>query len=85
MNKRVLKDGGYASRKFWLTVATSGSIIALGALAALHPVFGPNLDTVVGGLLGALAIYMGANVGAKYTIGKTTKQTEPPPEEPPQD
>lgn len=66
-------DGGYASRKLWFSVGTSVGILAVGMVAAFLPAFRPSLEVVVGGLLGVLAIYSGANVGGKLAIGKAGK------------
>ena len=68
-------DGGYASRKFWFSVYTSALIFVSGALASTQTfkLLAPQLNVIVGGLLGALAIYCGANVGAKHVIGKFLK------------
>jgi hypothetical protein len=76
-------DGGYASRKLWYAIGTSVAILAAGALAAFFPTFRPSLETVVGGLIGTLAIYSGANVGGKLAVGKVASQyltqSDPPP------
>jgi hypothetical protein len=72
------KDGGYASRKFWLTIISMGVIIVLtlvGSLGAFTSI-GANLPTAVGGILGALGIYCGANVATKW--GKGTPQPTSP-------
>lgn len=65
-------DGGMSSRKLWFAVITSAFIFAGAALAGIWPMFSPNYDAMVGGLLGALTIYVGGNLGAKWTIGKHT-------------
>ena len=64
------RDGGYASRKLWYSIGTSTGIMLAGVLAAVYPAFRPSLETVVGGLLGTLAVYSGANVGGKLASGK---------------
>ena len=46
-------------------------IFGSGVLAALFPAFRPGLETVVGGELGALALYLGGNVGTKFALVKT--------------
>lgn len=63
-------DGGYASRKLRLAIGTSAGIFCSGVLAAWFPAFRPSLEVVVGGLVGVLAIYSGANLGGKLVIGK---------------
>lgn len=64
-------DGGFASRKLWFAVGTSVLVFASGILAAYFPAFRPGLETVVGGELGALALYLGGNVGTKFALAKT--------------
>lgn len=69
-------DGGMSSRKLWFAVITSAFIFAGAALAGIWPMFSPNYDAMVGGLLGALTIYVGGNLGAKWTIGKHTSGSD---------
>lgn len=60
------RDGGFKSRKFILTLV-SLVLVSLGGLAACKwSVFQPMYSTFVGGILGALGIYFGANVGTKH-------------------
>lgn len=85
-------DGGFASRKLWYAVATSFMIVGLGCLAAFWPSFRPSLETVVGGVVGTLALYLGANVTGRLATGKAfsytpiqeaSEPTPKPPVEPP--
>jgi len=65
-----LKDGGLASRKLWFSVGTSCAIFGCAVLAACWPVFGANLQTVVGGLLATLGVYCGVSVTNSWLTGK---------------
>lgn len=47
-------------------------VLISGLLAAFIPAFRPGLETVVGGELGALALYLGGNVGAGFIAAKHT-------------
>lgn len=67
-------DGGYGSRKFWLTVGTSCAIFVAGAMAAAWPAFGANLQAVIGGLVASLGVYAGANVTGSWLAGKNMVQ-----------
>lgn len=63
-------DGGYASRKFWLSCATM-LLLFLGALvAAKYAGMAGVYPELIGGLLAVLATYCGANIGAKVVTGK---------------
>jgi hypothetical protein len=63
-------DGGFASRKFILTLITQGFMF-LGVLIAVRWTgVTAMFETLVGGLTAALAIYLGGNVSAKWAIGK---------------
>lgn len=72
------KDGGYASRKLWYSVGTSIAIVVVGTFSGFWPPFRPGLETVVGGLLGVLALYLGGNVSNKWVVAKNlvTKTAE---------
>lgn len=61
-------DGGVKSRKLWLSILTSASIVGVAVLSAWLPPLIPMYDTVVGGLISVLALYLGGNVGAKYVL-----------------
>jgi hypothetical protein len=66
----ILNDGGARSRKFLLSIGTSVGIILAGVLCAIVPGMLPLFDTIVGGLIGVLALYSGANLGAKHVLKK---------------
>ena len=74
----LVYDSGYASRKFWLTVVAMVLVVLTGLTAAFVPALGPVVSTVVGGLLGALGIYAGANVSTKFAAAgvKKTKKAK---------
>jgi len=61
-------DGGIKSRKLWLSLLTSLSIVGTAVLSAYLPPLVPMYDTIVGGLISVLALYLGGNVGAKYVL-----------------
>lgn len=64
-------DGGYSSRKLWYAIGTSLLIFGAGLLSAFVPAFRSGLETIVGGLVGALAVYAGANVSSRWVTGKS--------------
>lgn len=82
-----LKDGGARSRKLWLAAGTSLGIVGVALLAARIPALVPLFDTLVGGLLGVLALYLGGNVAAKQVLKKQSsapkgaRQEDGPPVE----
>lgn len=82
------KDGGLSSRKLWFAVSVCGLIFAGACLSTYFTGLKVNFDAMVGGLLGALGIYAGANVGVKYAYSKAgagklaPEPAEPEPEEP---
>lgn len=61
----VSKDGGYKSRKLWLSVFAMCLIFAAACLASKSPAFQADFATLVGGIVGALGIYAGANTAVK--------------------
>lgn len=69
------KESGYASRKFWLTVYAMNLIAILGVLSGLAMFGGlaAVLSVIVGGILGGLAIYAGANVSTKFAAAQVSK------------
>lgn len=76
------KDGGAKSRKLWYAMFTSFSIFAGALVASKSDAFAAVYDTMVGGLLGALGIYLSGNVGTKWVINKQatmlSEQQQPP-------
>lgn len=71
--KESLFDGGMKSRKMWFAAGTAVLVLVGAVLAAKYPAFSANYEVFVGGQLGALAIYSGSNVGAKYVVRKQPK------------
>lgn len=72
----LARDGGFASRKLWVTLASMLIITGLGLLSGL-PTFsllGPNLGVTIGGVLGALGLFCGANVAAKFNAASVAKE-----------
>jgi len=78
-----MSDGGMKSRKLLYAVGTSAGILIAGIMSALWPAFRSGLDTVIGGLLGALALYSGANVSNKLVVGKFASSLSQASEEQP--
>lgn len=70
MDANHLKDGGAKSRKLWYAVGTSVAILICGFWSSYHPTFVPVLAEIVGGLLGALGLYLTGNVGGKAVLGR---------------
>lgn len=70
MDKIDVNDNGISSRKFWFALFTSVAIFSGAVLATVWHGFGPNYETLIGGLIGCLAVYTGANIGSKYVLGK---------------
>jgi hypothetical protein len=68
--KMAPMSNGFKSRKLWYAVGTSLAVVACAVGAAIWPAFGVNLGEIIGGLLGALAIYNGTNVGSKFIQGR---------------
>ncbi len=83
------RDGGMASRKFWVAVLAMGLIFAGGVIAARSDVFGPQFAPLIGGIEAVLAMYLGSNVGSKWVLKKhldsklASGETEEEPEETP--
>lgn len=69
--RRALKREEYKSRKLWYGIGTSLFIFVSGVLAAKWIAFGVHLSTVIGGLIGAYAVYAGVNIGSKFVQGKS--------------
>lgn len=67
-------DGGAKSRKLWFSLYTSSLIVLSGYVCSILPAMVPLFDTMVGGLVGVLALYLGGNVGARFA----TKAPVPP-------
>ena len=75
-SKALREDKGYASRKLWMTILTMALIVGLAFLSALagFVALGPNLGTVIGGLIGCLALYLGANAVVKHSAAGVAKE-----------
>lgn len=71
--KEYLKDGGWKSRKFALVLITQGLMFGGAVLASKLHILDANYGVLVGGLLGALTVYMtgqayqGAKAGSNLT------------------
>lgn len=71
------RDGSFVSRKLWYAIGTTVLVFVAGVLAAFWPAFRSGLEVIVGGLIGTLAVYSGANVGTRYVAGKSTVTVGP--------
>ncbi len=74
-HQELANDGGLASRKLWLTIGVIIAIIGVSILSAFMPVLIPELPTIVGGILGALGLYLGGNVAVKFAAGKVAQRS----------
>ena len=79
MNKNYRKqlDGGLMSRKLWLAVGSIGTISLAALLSTKIPSLVPLYDTFVGGVLGALGLYLTGNVGARFVHKDAANRPEP--------
>jgi hypothetical protein len=69
----VSADKGFASRKFWITVLAMVLILLSGFIAGYFPAFGAQLTAVIGGIVGCLGLYVGANVSTKFAAAGIKK------------
>lgn len=65
------KDGGYASRKLLLTLLITAVVVGCWILTAKLLALAPTFETLLGGLLGILAIYCGVNVASRFAVVKS--------------
>jgi len=65
-----VKDGGYKSRKLWITVFTMALISGVSILTAKYPAIVAVHSTLVGGLISCLALFLTGNVAASHLTGK---------------
>jgi hypothetical protein len=76
-----IKDGGFKSRKLWLTIFGVETLM-VGWFAAGHwKTLAPSYPTFVGGVLGLIGLYFTGNVTTKATLAKTAAKgtaTSPP-------
>lgn len=78
-------DATYASRKLVFSFYMSVMIAVLGCLAAKWAGFAGQFPTVVGGLLGVLGLYLGANIGHNWVATKFgSSDPDPAPEAEPE-
>lgn len=61
----------FLSRKFVFSFVTSALISILGILSADYAGMQGVYPTIVGGLLGSMALYLGGNVSSKFVNAKT--------------
>jgi hypothetical protein len=71
-------DGDMKSRKFLLTLLAMALIVICGVLSGWLTGLAATLSIVVGGILGALGIYAGANVSTKWAAASIVKSKAPP-------
>ena len=63
-------DGGWKSRKLWLTILALNLVVVLGVVAAHWSALGPYLTTLVGGITSILGLYFGSSVAANFVVAK---------------
>lgn len=63
-------DGGVFSRKLWLTVGTMLLMVVCWFMTGRLTFLATTFDALVGGLLGALAMFIVGNVSNKYVVAK---------------
>lgn len=83
MARDHIADGGAKSRKLWFSIFTSIAIYVGAIEASDHQILEPLYSTMVGGLLGALGLYLGGNVATKVSLTKKLGKAEDPPADPP--
>jgi hypothetical protein len=71
--EELSKDGGMMSRKLHLTLLVIFLTVGLGLACNWLPALGVQLQTVVTGLLGALAIFVGGNIAGKFNASSLMK------------
>ena len=69
-----VKDGGFLSRKLLLSILAMTLIFAGALVACGNIAFAANYSTLVGGLLGALGLFLGANVASIHSIGSANSK-----------
>ena len=70
-------DNGFMSRKLHLTLLAMFLVIGAGVTGHWLSGVAANLQTIVGGILGALAIFVGGNVATKFTASNLAKVIGP--------
>jgi hypothetical protein len=70
------KDRVYSSRKFIITIFCMILICAGGLLAMHVPSFAPMYATYIGGILGALGLFITGNVSNDFLNNKTKANVE---------
>ncbi len=66
----VNTDTSFASRKFIMVIIGLGVVFAGAILAAKMLGFAPSYETMVGGVIGLVALYVTGNVSEKFFGGK---------------
>lgn len=74
MRVEEIKEKGIKSRKFILTILGLSLLVFMALIVAKVPVVAPLYSTFVGGVLGALGLYMTGNVVNKYAMGKISQK-----------
>jgi cytochrome c biogenesis protein CcdA len=63
-------DGGVASRKLWFAVGTASVMVICWVVTALHAALTPTYDTLLGGLLAVLGLYLTGNISSRWITAK---------------
>ncbi len=64
-----LKDGGWKSRKLWMTVIAQVLILGGGLATGFYPGIQAAYGTLVGGLVSCLALFLGGHVVGAHLTG----------------
>jgi hypothetical protein len=72
---------GLWSRKFILALVALFLITGVSVLACFNSAVQVNLTAFIGGIIGILTVYSGANVAAQHVAGKTDTTEEKKPNE----
>lgn len=80
--KHLLSDNAFKSRKFVLTVF-SIVVMLVGWFACAHwAALGAYYQVFVGGVIGALTVYMGGNVVTRNKVVDTVAKDDKPTDKP---
>lgn len=77
-HKEFLKDGGYKSRKFWLTLITMALMVVASFVCPMTA-----LPEIIMGVGTVYAVYLGGNTVNRWNSGKIVSQaidTQPTPD-----
>ena len=73
----LANDKGYLSRKLHLTVLAMFLVVGMGIACHWSTGIGNQMQTIISGILGALAIFVGGNVATKFSAASLAKVVGP--------